>query len=118
MMPLHLTTRRHLLRLEEARRQTVRQLDLIDRQIARRLALRAAFPHVRMTQFRRGRSAAHRSSRGHYRSCLMALTAEHQPEVDALMGRLSSQEAAIATILEQTSGQYQPHGRSGDGHDR
>jgi multidrug efflux pump subunit AcrA (membrane-fusion protein) len=84
-----------LSRMEEARRQVQRQLELIDRQIARRAA--ALVPQQRRRHGdRRGTSSDMCMVLERYRSTLAALTAERQPEIDALSRKLSRQDQAIA----------------------
>ena len=86
-----------LSRMEEARRQTQRQLDMINRQIIRRMT--ALIP-----QLSRKRSPYHhgkvdpRTFLERYRSNLAAITAERQPEIDALSRKLARQDAAIDTV--------------------
>lgn len=75
---------RDLSRLEEARRQTQRQLDLVDRQITRRMT--ALIPGLlpRRSHHRRGKAPDATAFLASYRAQLAALTAERQPEIDAL----------------------------------
>lgn len=93
--------RRQLTRMEEARRQTQRQLDMVDRQITRRMT--ALIPGLlpRRTHYRRGKAPDPGAFLERYRSQLAALTAEHQSEIDALSRKLARQEQAIATFLER-----------------
>ncbi|AYM84851.1 hypothetical protein FY133_26815 (plasmid) [Agrobacterium tumefaciens] len=90
-----------LLRMEEARRQTQRQLDLIDRQIWRRMT--ALIPHLqpRRTGYQRGKSPDPGAFLERYRSNLAAITAERQPEIDALSRKLARQDRAIAGFRER-----------------
>lgn len=83
-------------RMQESRRQIQRQLDLIDRQITRRMT--ALIPQLtpRRAGYRRGRAPVPSAFLEQYRSHLAAITAERQPEVDALSRKLARQEAAIA----------------------
>jgi hypothetical protein len=92
--------RRELSRMEEARRQTQRQLDLIDRQITRRMT--ALIPGLlpRRCVYRRGRAPDPGAFLATYRAQLAALTAELQPEIDALSRKLARQERAIARLVE------------------
>ena len=77
-----------LTRMEEARRQVQRQLELIDRQIARRAI--ALVPQWRRRQgLRRGETSGACMVLERYRATLAALTAERQPEIDALSRRLA-----------------------------
>ena len=86
-----------LCRMEEARRQTQRQLAMINRQIIRRMT--ALIP-----QLSRKRSLYHhgkadpRTFLERYRSNLAAITAERQPEIDALSRKLARQDAAIEAV--------------------
>lgn len=93
--------RRQLSRMEEARRQTQRQLDLVDRQITRRMT--ALIPGLvpRRTHYRRGKAPDPGAFLERYRSQLAALTAERQPEIDALSRKLARQEQAIARFLDR-----------------
>ncbi|WP_034884574.1 chromosome segregation ATPase (plasmid) [Ensifer sp. WSM1721] len=92
-----------LSRMEEARRQTERQLQLIERQIARKLA--AIMPQLARRQggYRRGRPPQPSASLERYRKSLAALTAERQPEIDALSRKLARQEATIGAFQERLS---------------
>ncbi len=93
--------RRQLSRMEEARRQTQRQLDTVDRQITRRMT--ALIPGLlpRRTHYRRGRAPDPGAVLERYRSQLAALTAGRQPEIDALSRKLARQEQAIARFLDR-----------------
>ncbi|MFC3207547.1 hypothetical protein [Aquamicrobium soli] len=93
------SNRRHLLhRMEEARRQTQRQLDMIDRQITRRMT--ALIPSLGRKQsgYRRGKPPDPGAFLERYRASLAALTAERQPEIDALARKLARQEHAIEAL--------------------
>ena len=90
-----------LFRMEEARRQTQRQLDMIDRQIIRRMTALIPQLQPRQTSYRRGRPPHPGAFLERYRSNLAALTAERQPEIDALSRKLARQDNAIAGFLEQ-----------------
>ncbi|MFC2253526.1 hypothetical protein ACETRX_28070 [Labrys portucalensis] len=84
-----------LSRMEEARRQIQRQLDLIDRQITRRMT--AFIPQLkpRHACHRRGKAPEPSAFLERYRAHLAAFTAERQPEIDALSRKLARQDAAI-----------------------
>lgn len=89
-----------LSRMEEARRQVQRQLELIDRQITRRAT--ALVPQQRKRHGdRRGKSSDVRMVLERYRWTLAALTAERQPEIDALSRKLARQDRAIAAYHER-----------------
>jgi hypothetical protein len=90
---------RELSRMEEARRQTQRQLDMLDRQITRRMT--ALIPGLlpRRSHYRRGKSPDPGAFLASYRAQLAALTAERQPEIDALSRKLARQDQAIASFL-------------------
>jgi hypothetical protein len=83
-------------RMQEARRQIQRQLDLIDRQITRRMT--ALIPQLKPKRAgrRRGRAPDPSAFLERYRSHLVAITAERQLEIDALSRKLARQDAAIA----------------------
>nr|WP_295467114.1 hypothetical protein [Mesorhizobium sp.] len=93
--------RRQLTRMEEACRQTQRQLDMVDRKITQRMT--ALIPDLlpRRTRYRRGKPPDPQAFLERYRSQLAALTAERQPEIDALSRKLARQEQVIASFLEQ-----------------
>lgn len=90
-----------LSRMEEARRQTQRQLELIDRQISRRIT--SILPQLarRQTGYRRGKPPDIGSFLERYRNNLAALVAERQPEVDALTRKLAREDAAIAAFRKR-----------------
>jgi hypothetical protein len=92
--------RRQLSCMEEARRQTQRQLNQLDRQITRRMT--ALIPGLlpRRTPYRRGKAPDPGAFLASYRAQLAALTAERQPEIDALSRKLARQEQAIARFLD------------------
>ena len=88
--------RRPLLhRMEGARRQTQRQLDMIDRRITRRMT--SLIPQLgrKQTGYRRGKTADGGRFLEHYRTKLAGLCAERQSEIDALSRKLARQDAAI-----------------------
>lgn len=93
--------RRQLSRIEEAQRQTQRQLDMVERQITRRMT--ALIPGLlpRRTHYCRGKAPDPGAFLERYRSQLAALTAERQPEIDALSRKLARQEQAIARFYER-----------------
>lgn len=92
---------RQLSRMEEARRQTQRQLDLVERQITRRMS--ALIPGLlpRRTHYRRGKPPDPGAFLASYRAQLAALTAERQQEIDALSRKLARQEQAIAMFIDR-----------------
>ncbi len=85
-------------RMEESRRQTQRQLDMIERQITRRMT--AFIPQLKPQHagYRRGKAPNPSAFLERYRAHLAAITAERQPEIDALARKLARQDAAIATF--------------------
>ncbi|MGV1964172.1 hypothetical protein [Agrobacterium sp. 22-222-1] len=87
-----------LRRMEEACRQTRHQLDLIERQIIRRMTALIPSLGQRRSGYRRGRPREPDAFLCRYRTHLAAITAERQPEVDALSRKLARQEAAIASL--------------------
>lgn len=93
--------RARLFRMEEARRQIQRQLDMIDRQIMRRMTTLTPQLHPRQTAYRRGKSPDPGAFLERYRTNLAAITAERQPEIDALTRKLARQESAIAALRAQ-----------------
>ncbi|WP_457578171.1 hypothetical protein [Ensifer adhaerens] len=92
-----------LTRMEAARRQTQHQLDLIDRQITRKMT--ALIPELgrRQPGFRRGKAMAPGAFLERYRANLAALAAERQPEIDALNRKLARQDAAITALRARHS---------------
>lgn len=67
--------RAQLFRMEEARRQTQRQLDVIDRQITRRMTALIPVLHPRQTTYRRGKPPDPGAFLERYRANLAAITA-------------------------------------------
>lgn len=87
-----------LTRIEAARRQTQHQLDLIDRQITRRMTALIPLLGRHHAGYRHGKAPSSGAFLERYRANLAALTAERQPEVDALTRKLARQDAAIAAM--------------------
>ncbi|GLS35023.1 hypothetical protein GCM10010869_06110 [Mesorhizobium tianshanense] len=90
--------RAQLFRMEEARRQTQRQLDVIDRQIIRRMTALVPQLKPQRTGYRRGKAPDPNAFLERYRSNLAAITLERQHEIDALSRKLARQDAAIAAL--------------------
>jgi chromosome segregation ATPase len=103
-----------LSRMEEARRQTQRQLDLIERQITRRMT--ALIPQLlpRRTAYRRGKPPDPGAFLERYRSNLAAATAERQAEIDALSRKLARQDRAISALRERFDVRSDPAASSGE----
>lgn len=101
MMTSVMSPQTQLSRMEDARRQTQRQIEIIDRQITRRMT--AILPHLarRQVGYRRGKAPDGRPLLERYRANLAGFTAERQPEVDALERKLARQDAAIAVFLDR-----------------
>ena len=97
-----------LSRMEEARRQTQHQLDLIDRQIIRRMTAVIPHPHPRRRSYRRGQPPEPGAFLARYRANLAAITAERQQEIDALSRKLARQDRAIAALRERPGGRTSP----------
>ena len=97
-----------LFRMEAARRQTQRQLDIIQRQITRRMMALIPTLQPRRTGFRRGKPPDPRAFLERYRSNLAALTAERQPEIDALSRKLVRQDRAIAALSQRHGNSLSP----------
>jgi hypothetical protein len=91
----------HLLRMEEARRQTQRQLDLIERQIMRRMSALIPLLKPKRTAYRAGKPPDASTFLERYRANLAAITTERQPEIDALSRKLARQDKAIAALRER-----------------
>ncbi len=92
-----------LSRMQEARRQIQRQLDMIDRQITRRMT--AVIPQLKLQHicYRRGKPPSPRAFLERYRANLAAITAERLPEIDALSRKLARQDTAIAAFCQRHS---------------
>lgn len=93
--------RAQLARMEEARRQTQRQLDMIERQITRRMTALIPQLQPRRTTYRRGKPPDPGAFLERYRSNLAAITSERQSEIDALSRKLARQDQAIAAVRER-----------------
>ena len=100
-MAISFETLAQLSRMEEARRQVQRQLDQIERQITRRMTALIPQLQPKRTVYRHGKPPDPRAFLERYRSNLAALTAERQPEIDALSRKLARQDRAIAALREQ-----------------
>lgn len=96
-----------LFRMEEARRQTQRQLDMIERQITRRMTALIPQLQPRQTSYRRGKPPDPGAFLERYRANLAAITAERQPEIDALSRKLARQDRAIAAFRARVA--TRPH---------
>ncbi|ESZ32887.1 hypothetical protein [Mesorhizobium sp. L2C066B000] len=91
--------RAQLFRMEEAGRQTQRQLEMIDRQIMRRM--RRLFRNAPAYRTPTPNPADARTFLERYRSNLAAITQERQHEIDALSRKLARQDAAIAALRDR-----------------
>ena len=87
-----------LRRMQAASRQTRHQLDVVERQIIRSMTALVPLLGRQKTAYRRGRPPEPDAFLARYRSNLAAITAERQPEIDALSRKLARQEAAIAAL--------------------
>jgi len=87
--------------MEEARRQTRHQLDLIDRQITRRMTALIPGLKPKRTGYRAGKPPDPGAFLERYRGNLAAITAERQPEIDALSRKLARQDQAIVSLRER-----------------
>lgn len=97
-----------LSRMEEARRQTQRQLDMIDRQIIRRMTTLIPQLGRKRSGYRRGKPPDPSAFLERYRSNLAAITAERQPEIDALSRKLARQDGAIETLRARCAPESRP----------
>lgn len=106
--------RTQLSRMEDARRQTQRQLDMIERQITRRMT--ALIPQLlpRRAAYRRGKPPDPGAFLERYRSNLAAATAERQAEIDALSRKLARQDRAISAFRAQFDVPSDPAASSGE----
>lgn len=89
--------------MEEARRQIQRQLDVIDRQIIRRMTALISQLKPQRAGHRRGKPGEARTFLERYRSNLAAITLERQHEIDALSRKLVRQDTAIAALRARLS---------------
>jgi small-conductance mechanosensitive channel len=96
-------------RMEEARRQTQRQLDAIHRQITRRMTALIPRLQPRRTAYRRGRPPDPRAFLERYRANIAAIPAERQPEIDALSCKLFRQDRAIAAFRARQAAAMPDH---------
>ncbi|KRB29638.1 hypothetical protein ASE05_30670 [Mesorhizobium sp. Root172] len=87
--------RAHLFRMEQPRRQTQRQLAMIDRWIIRRMTAINPQPRTQCARYRRSRGPEPAMFLEQYRANLAAITLERQHEIDALSRKLARQDAAI-----------------------
>ncbi|WP_045024418.1 hypothetical protein [Rhizobium nepotum] len=87
-----------LRRMEDACRQTRHQIDMIERQIIRKMTALIPSLGARRPGYRRGRPPERHAFLNRYRTGLAAIAAECQPEIDALSRKLARQEAAIASL--------------------
>lgn len=87
-----------LRRMEDACRQTRHQIDMIERQIIRKMTSLIPSLGRRRTGYRCGRAPEPDAFLTRYRTSLAAITAERQPEIDALSRKLAREEAAIASL--------------------
>lgn len=97
-------TRNHLLelrRMEEAFRKTQRQLDIIERQIMRKMAGWMPVSSHRGPVYRCGQYPEPGAFIAWCRSHLAEITALRQPEIDALSRKLARQEAAVEALRVQ-----------------
>jgi CHASE3 domain sensor protein len=115
MMESAISPETQLSRLEDARRQTQKQLQIIERQITRRMT--AIMPQIatRQNGYRRGKAPDGRTLLERYRANLAGITAERQPELDALAQKLARQDAAIAALRANLSAVYAHHYLSREG---
>jgi hypothetical protein len=91
-----------LLRMEEARRQTQHQLDMIDRQITRRITAMIPLIGRKHSGCRRGKAPKPAAFLERYRSTIAAITAERQPEIDALSRKLA-RDRGVSRALHETA---------------
>ncbi len=90
-----------LARMEAARRQTQHQLDMIERQITRRMTALIPLIGRKHSGYRRGKAPEPGAFLERYRSNLAAITAEYQPEIDALSRKLVRQDQAIVALRDR-----------------
>lgn len=96
-----LDPRTRLFRMEEARRQTRRQLGMIERQITRRMTALIPQLQPKRKTWHRGSPPDPAAFLERYRSNLAAVTAERQHEIDALSRKLARQDESIAAFRDR-----------------
>ena len=84
--------------MEEARRQTRRQIDRIERRIRRRTSAAVSLPKPGCRCFDHRGSHQPASFARRTRATIAAITLERQPEIDALSRELARQDRAAALL--------------------
>lgn len=100
-----------LIRMEAARRETLRHLDLIHRQIACRAERMTITEKAKARSHKRSGSSWTRSDETLFQAHLDRLTFERRNEIEALAHKLARQEQALAAP-STASGQRGDMGRS------
>ena len=90
-----------LWRMEEARRQTCRHLDLVERQIACRAERLTITQKAKRRSHRRGRANWTLSDEQMYRDHFDRLMFERRSEIGALSRKLARQDEAIAALSKR-----------------
>ncbi|MCP1975399.1 hypothetical protein J2R87_009206 [Bradyrhizobium elkanii] len=81
---------------------------MIDRQIIRRMTTLIPQLGRKRSGYRRGKPPDPSTFLERYRSNLAAITAERQPEIDALSRKLARQDAAIETLRARCAPESRP----------
>ena len=81
---------------------------MIDRQIIRRMTTLIPRLGRKRSGYRRGKPPDPSTFLERYRSNLAAITAERQPEIDALSRKLARQDAAIETLRARCVSESRP----------
>lgn len=97
-MRSYLNQRAMLARMEAARAETERHLDIIERQIAARAERMTTSARVKARQFGRASTTWTRADERHHQETLAALRFERRGEIDALARKLARQVGAIAAF--------------------
>jgi hypothetical protein len=94
-MSIHMERRTALARMERARSETTRHLDIIERQITTRAERMVITFRTKARQFGRGKSTRTPPDEHLYRENLAILRFERRAEIDALARKLARQSAAM-----------------------
>lgn len=97
-MILACNVRTRICRMEEARRQTQHQLDVIDRQITRRMTALIPYLGRKRASYQRGKAPDPAAFLERYRANLAAITSERHSEIDVLSRTLAQHDQAIEAL--------------------
>ena len=94
-MPTHIDRRTVLARMERARAETARHLDIVEHQIAARAERMVITFRTKVRQFGRGKSTWTPPDERLYRENLTILRFKRRAEIDALARKFARQSAAV-----------------------